>query len=91
MSTLPTIIPISDLRKGAADVIKRAAVSHEPVFITQRGRPAAVMVDTRTYERTQHALEILELLARGTVEIEAGVGRDMDDVFAEADELLGKM
>jgi prevent-host-death family protein len=91
MSALPTIVPISDLRQDTAGVIKRAALSHEPVFITQRGRPAAVMVDPQTYERTQHALQILELLARGTVEIEAGVGRDMDEVFADADELLGKM
>jgi prevent-host-death family protein len=91
MNTLPTIIPISDLRRDAAGVIKRAALSHEPVFITQRGRPAAVMVDARTYERTQHQLQILELLARGTAEIEAGVGRDMDAVFAAADALLGDM
>jgi hypothetical protein len=49
------------------------------------------MVDTQTYERTQHALQVLELLARGTVEIEAGVGRDMDEVFAGAGELLGEM
>jgi prevent-host-death family protein len=91
MNPLPTIIPISDLRRDAAGVIKRAALSHEPVFITQRGRPAAVMVDVRTYERTQHQLQILELLARGTAEIEAGVGRDMDAVFAAADALLGDM
>jgi prevent-host-death family protein len=91
MNPLPTIIPISDLRKDAAGVIKRAALSHEPVFITQRGRPAAVMVDARTYERTQHQLQILELLARGAAEIEAGVGRDMDAVFAVADALLGDM
>ena len=91
MSGLPTIIPISDLRQDTAGVIKRAALSHEPVFITQHGRPAAVMVDTQTYERTQRQLQILELLARGTAQIEAGVGRDMDAVFAEADELLSEM
>ena len=91
MSTVPTIIPISDLRQDTAGVIKRACISHEPVFITQRGRAAAVMVDTQTYERTQHQLEILQLLARGTAEIEAGAGRDMEAVFAEADELLDKM
>lgn len=91
MSVFPTIVPISDLRQNAAGVIKRAALSREPVFITQRGRPAAVMVDTQTYERTQHQLEILQLLARGTVEIEAGVGRDLDAVMADADDLLGQM
>jgi prevent-host-death family protein len=91
MSVFPTIVPISDLRQDAAGVIKRAALSREPVFITQRGRPAAVMVDTQTYERTQHQLEILQLLARGTAEIEAGVGRDLDAVMADADDLLGQM
>jgi len=91
MSGLPTIIPISDLRRDTAGVIKRGALSHEPVFITQHGRPVAVMVDTQTYERTQHELQILQLLARGAAEIEADVGRDMDAVFAEADELLSEM
>jgi len=91
MSVFPTIVPISDLRQDAAGVIKRAALSREPVFITQRGRPAAVMVDAQTYERTQRQLEILQLLARGTAEIEAGVGRDLDAVMADADDLLGQM
>lgn len=91
MSGFPTIIPISDLRQDAAGVIKRAALSREPVFITQRGRPAAVMVDAQTYERTQRRHEILQLLARGTAEIEAGVGRDLDAVMADADDLLGQM
>ena len=49
------------------------------------------MVDAQTYERTQHELQILRLLARGTAEIEAGGGRDMDAVFADADELLSDM
>ena len=91
MSTVPKIVPISDLRQDTAGIIKRAAASHEPVFITQRGRASAVMVSTQTYERTQHELEILRLLARGEVEIEAGVGHDMDAVFAEADKLLGDL
>jgi prevent-host-death family protein len=88
MSPLPDIVPISDLRQNAAGVIKRASASNEPVFITQRGRAAAVMVSAKSYERAQHELEILRLLARGEVEIEAGVGYDLEAVLAEADELL---
>lgn len=91
MSTVPNIVPISDLRRDAADVIKRAGVSGEPVFITQRGRAAAVMVSAQAYERTQHELEILRLLARGEVEIEAGVGHDMDEVFVDARRLLDEV
>ena len=90
MASVPDIVPISDLRQDAAGVIKRAATSQEPVFITQRGRAAAVMVSAQSYARTQRELEILRLLARGEAEIEAGVGHDLDTVMAEADDLLGR-
>ena len=88
MSTLPTIIPISDLRQDAAGVIKRVAASDGPVVITQRGRATAVLVSAEAYERTQHENEILRVLARGDAEIAAGLGRDAEDVMAEARALL---
>lgn len=90
MSAMPNIVSISDLRQDASGIVKRAAASGDPVFITQRGRATAVMVSTQTYESTQRELEILRLLARGEVEIEAGVGYEFDAVFAEADKLLGQ-
>ena len=90
MASVPDIVPITDLRQDASGVIKRAAASQQPVFITQRGRAAAVVVSTQAYERTQHELEILHLLARGEVDIEAGSGHVLAEVLAEADELLGR-
>ncbi len=89
MASVPDIIPVSELRRDAAGAIKRAADTEEPVFITQRGRPAAVMLGTKGYARTQRELEILRLLARGEADIEAGEGYDLESVLAEADELLG--
>ena len=74
MARAPKIIPISDLRQNASDVVKGVSTSKEPVFITQRGRAAAVMVSMQVYEESQHELDILKLLARGEKEIEAGVG-----------------
>jgi prevent-host-death family protein len=88
MDKLPNIIPISDLRQDAASVVKRAAASRNPLVITQRGRAAAVLVSLESYERSQHELELLRLLARGEKEIEAGKGHDLDAVLAEADSLL---
>lgn len=88
MSAMPNIVPISDLRQDAAGIIKRAAASDEPVFITQRGRASAVVVSAQAYERTQHELELLRLFARGEAEIEAGAGRELDDVLAEGRRLL---
>jgi prevent-host-death family protein len=86
----PKIIPISDLRQDASGVIKRVAASRDPLFITQRGRAAAVLVSMKEYEQTQHELEILRLLARGEKEIEAGAGFDLESVLAEADALLAQ-
>lgn len=90
MSKVPKIIPISDLRQDASGVIKRVSTSRDPLFITQRGRAAAVMVSMKEYEQTQHELEVLRLLARGERDIEAGVGFDLETVLAEADALLAE-
>lgn len=90
MGAIPHIVPISELRQDASAIVKRASASGEPVFITQRGRASAVLVSTGAYERTQHELAILRLLARGAADIEAGVGYDLETVMAEADALLGE-
>lgn len=88
MPKIPKIIPISDLRQNASDVVKGLVASKEPVFITQRGRAAAVMISMEVYETSQHELDILRLLARGEKEIEAGIGYEMDEVLKEADRFL---
>jgi prevent-host-death family protein len=88
MPKTPKIIPISDLRQNASDVVRGVSSSREPVFITQRGRAAAVMVSMQVYEESQHELDILRLLARGEKEIEAGVGYELQEVLKEADRFL---
>jgi prevent-host-death family protein len=88
MPKTPKIIPISDLRQNASNVVRGVSSSREPVFITQRGRAAAVMVSMEVYEDSQRELDILRLLARGEKEIETGVGYELDDVLKEADRFL---
>ncbi|MDP1992549.1 MAG: type II toxin-antitoxin system Phd/YefM family antitoxin [Syntrophales bacterium] len=88
MPNAPKIIPISDLRQNASDVVKSLSSSREPVFITQRGRAAAVMVSMEVYENSQHEMDVLRLLARGEKEIEAGIGHKLEDVLKEADRFL---
>ena len=88
MPNVPKIIPISDLRQNASDVVKSVSSSREPVFITQRGRATAVMVSMEVYENSQHEMDVLHLLAGGEKEIEAGIGYELDDVLKEADRYL---
>ena len=88
MGKVPTIIPVTDLRKDAAGALKHAKASRLPVVITQRGRAAAVLVSMEAYEQSEHERQLLHLLARGEQEITAGEGFDLDQVLAEADALL---
>ena len=90
MSKVPAIVPISDLREDAANILDRMRKSHEPVVITQRGRAAAVMVSVEEYERSTHEREILRLLAQGDREVAVGKGYELEDVFKEADRILAK-
>ena len=54
------IMPISDLRRNAGDVLNAVRKGGDVIYITQHGRPAAVLVD---YERFEAMLEQLEDLA----------------------------
>jgi len=90
MGKLANIIPVSDLRQDAAKVLQQVRKSKEPVVITQRGRAAAVLLSIESYERSEHDLEILRLLAQGERDIEAGIGYDLDSVLEEADRLLAE-
>jgi prevent-host-death family protein len=88
MSKVPNIIPITDLRQDAASVLRRVRASREPVFITQRGRAAAVMMSTEEYERSEHDKELLHLLARGEKDISEGKTLELEAVLTEARALL---
>ena len=87
MGKVLNIIPVSDLRKDAAKVLKQVRGSKGPVVITQRGRAAAVLLSVEAYEESERDRELLRLLAKGEREIEATEGYDLDSVLAEADAL----
>ncbi|MDF0651615.1 MAG: prevent-host-death family protein [Nitrospira sp. LK265] len=88
MAKGPSIIPVTDLRRGAGAALKRVRASRRPVVITQRGRAAAIMLSVEAYEDREHERELLCLLARGEREIAAGKGHDLNSVLDEADSLL---
>jgi len=90
MGKLMNILPVSDLRRDAAKVLKKLRDNKEPIIITQRGRAAAVIIGVEAYEKSEHEKELLRLLAKGDKEIEIGDGYDLDTVLAEADLILSQ-
>ena len=58
MST--NIVPISDLRRQASRVVNTLREGSDVVYITQHGRPAAVLVNFEQYEALIAQLEELK-------------------------------
>jgi prevent-host-death family protein len=90
MAKNPTKIPISDLKQDASATLKRVRKSKRPLIVTQRGKPAAVLLSVDAYQKGEEERKILKLLALGEREIAIGKGYDLDNVLAEADVLLSK-
>jgi prevent-host-death family protein len=90
MGALPNIIPVSDLRQNAANILKQAIESDEPVFITQRGRTAGVIQNPKSYAKTEHNKLLLEMLLKGEQDIAKGKLVEMDAVFKKAGNILKK-
>jgi len=88
MITIPEIVPITDLRQDAAAVLKKLKDTRKDVVITQRGRATAVLMNIEDYERLRREREILAALVKGEEEIKAGRSFSLDEVLAEADEVL---
>ncbi len=51
------IIPISELQSQAKRIIEGVKQTRDPVIITQRGRPAALLVNYEDYEGMVATLE----------------------------------
>lgn len=90
MPKLPEVIPVTDLRQGAAAALRKVRSSKQPLVITQRGRATAVMLSIEAFEHAEHERQLLRLLARGEREIAAGRGYDLEAVLREADALLAR-
>ena len=85
---IPDMVPVSDFRQDAANVLRRVQDTNEPLVVTQRGRAAAILLSVDEYERREQELEVLRLLANGEKEIAEGRGHSLAEVMSEADALL---
>jgi prevent-host-death family protein len=76
------------LLRSPATVMQRLADSDEPMVLTRRGRPVAVLLSVEAYARAARDQQVLRMLALGEMEAAAGVGEDLDRVLADAEALL---
>ena len=57
------IVPVSDLRRDAGRLLRQVCEGEEPIYITQHGRPKAVLLGYEAYEHLVAQLEDLADLA----------------------------
>jgi len=68
-TTIPDIIPITDLRQNTAKALDRVKVSGRPLVVTQRGSAVAVILSVERYEAKEREQEILEDRGHGLREV----------------------
>jgi prevent-host-death family protein len=85
---IPEIVPVSDLRKRAAEVLEKLQESEDPVVVTQRGHIVAVMQSLESYEKTQKEYAVLRGFLEGELDIAEGRGHSLEEVMEEARALL---
>lgn len=81
------IIPISEFQVRAKKWVDQVRDTDQPVIITQRGKPAAVLISCDDYEGLQATLDEMsypdwkQRLARAEKESAAGKAMPMDEYF----------
>ncbi len=81
-------ITVTELQRRAAEVIGQLA--DEPVIVSQRGKPTAILLAAETYERIERALEqveaqkVQEIVEAGMKSYKAGRTSSHEDVVKRA-------
>ena len=85
---METIIPISELQNQTKQVVERVKNTRDTVIITQRGKPAALLVNYEDYEGMVATLEELsqpdwrERLAEAERDSREGKGIELEEFKA---------
>ncbi len=72
ISVTDGIVPLGEFKSRASSLIKELQKTSSPLVITQNGRPAAVVMAPKEYDRLQEQQRYLEAVAAGLADAETG-------------------
>jgi prevent-host-death family protein len=75
------IKPISYIKTNAAEMMKYVNERKNPIVITQNGEAKAVLIDIETYQNTQNAFALMNIIKIAEKDIENGKIRKAEEVF----------
>lgn len=82
------VIPVTDFRGKAAELLAKLKKNRRPLILTQRGRSSVVVEDVKEYENRLERLELLEAIVRGVQAAEKGDLILHEEAMRRLDELL---
>ena len=75
--------PISYIKTNAAEMMKYVNERKNPIIITQNGEAKAVLMDIESYQDTEDAFALMNIIKLAEKDIENGLVRSADDVFKD--------
>ena len=76
-------VPISELKAQAAAWLKRLVRSDAPVVLTQKGRPAAVLLSPKAFDALTEQVRFVAAVNEGLAEADAGRLHSHHEVVTE--------
>jgi prevent-host-death family protein len=79
---LPKLIPVTDVKRKATEIIESLQREQEPLLITEHGREAAILMDVATYRLQERKIALLEGIVRGRQALAEGKVLSHEEVLA---------
>ena len=86
--TAEDIIPIAELKANMSEIVRKLDARPRPLVVTLNGKPAAVVMSPREYDRLAYQSRFIDSVAAGLADVQAGRTYDGDEAVAE---LLGEL
>ena len=79
---LPKLVPVTDIKRKATEIIAVLQRDQETLVITEHGREAAVLMDVTSYRMQERKLALLEGIIRGQQALAEGRTHSHEEAMA---------
>ena len=82
MKTVDDIRSVTELKTGAARMLRTVGETRRPIVITQSGEPKGVLMDFGSFQEMREATLLLKLVAQAESDVRAGRVAPQAEVFS---------
>jgi prevent-host-death family protein len=80
------IIPIAELKAKLSEVVRALDTRPRPIVVTLNGKPAAVVMSPREYDRLTYTARFVASVNEGLADADAGRGITSDELISRVRE-----